>query len=161
MKSSNKIIVLTLLYSTTLANATLYAIPEEVLSHFLEPVKLVYASMYKDGGTIVIRLKDLKGQNLIFCRDGRMRVFVPGEKAILNAPRLYFGEYPTAESSKPIERGSESEQHILKLLKAWKAAGSEFSREDQLNTSVLVVKQSPIEMQKLWVDSVIQSLESK
>jgi hypothetical protein len=96
------------------------------------PVKVVEVDVYADGGTTEFRLKDARGQELIFFHegvvvswhpDGTKEVVIRGREVPPDTPvHLYMGGTPhePVEKLTRVEAGSEIDQALLTLLQTWR-----------------------------------------
>jgi hypothetical protein len=67
---------------------------------------------YRDGGTIGVEVKNASNQVFQFCLDGRINTQTP--------QRVYLGAmHPSVAEAVKIDKGSNSELGIIKLLRSW------------------------------------------
>ncbi len=99
------------------------------------PYDIEQTMMYKDGGTIAIVIKDANGISLPLCYDQRIK--------IPEADRfVYVGAtYPDESSAVKVERGSTTEQALLRVLTTAKITNpSPHIRKDLVQTVVEKLK---------------------
>ena len=111
------------------------------------PVDVVFAGVFKDGGTIRISLKDCVGNTLDFYLDGR------GGLSVRNYGNIYLDAYPDTSSSFKIPIGSIRENVILNLLDNWLAK--------QKNVWNPNGKKQRVEYIMLYVEKVIYTLRKR
>lgn len=80
------------------------------------PVRLLDATMYKDGGTKSALMADAKGASFSFCLDGRLSSATVEQKRHVYLNALH----PTYPNARRIDIGSAEEQRLVVLLRQWK-----------------------------------------
>ena len=86
------------------------------------PITIGKIDIYRDGGSIGVRLIDAAGVKFEFCVDGRR-----GSNTI---DRLYINAYyPKREGAKLISRGAKEENKIIELLQNY--LDDKYSKEKQ------------------------------
>jgi hypothetical protein len=101
------------------------------------PFEVVNTTMYRDGGTIAIVIKDSKENSFPFCLDGRIKRPSP-------LRHVYVGAmHPGDAKAQQIPIGSDTEKTILKIL-----------------TSAQISESAP-NVKKDLVETVIHELENR
>ena len=113
---------LAVLLAAVAANATVWE-PVAVADpdSLVPPVRVAAADIYRDGGTIGVRLVDSVGRMLLFCINQRLQWNRP-EPAERDTTigRLFVGaRYPTKKVAALVPAGGREECSILELLKAY------------------------------------------
>lgn len=89
----------------------------------VEPVILVSAARYKDGGTRTVHLRDAKGRELKACTNGML---LRGDSIEKYSSFLYVGaSYPTEDGAVAAESCGDEARDLYAILLRWSAAHPE------------------------------------
>jgi hypothetical protein len=80
------------------------------------PLEISEILLYRDGGTVGVKLKDANGLEHLFCFDGRA-----SERVKKLPSKIYYGAtHPEHKGAKPLIPKGKNEKIILKYLQTWK-----------------------------------------
>lgn len=104
------------------------------------PLVISEILLYKDGGTVGVKVKDAKGVEHLFCFDGRV-----SERVKAKALKVYYGAtHPEHKGAKPLIPKGKNEKILLKYLKTWTPQNKTI-REKRLLELIEVLKKRNIE----------------
>jgi hypothetical protein len=90
-------------------------------AELVEPVDVVRAGAYRDGGSVSILLVDAEGRQMPFCID--LMMLSDAKRKKVGAPergQLLIGvHYPGGDNAVRVQKGSPEEHRILDLLRAY------------------------------------------